>query len=367
MASVVRPGHYLKTEIFGAHVYNLYLFLGMIKKTALVLQGSGALAAYQYGVVKALYEKTDFVPDVVTGVSMGAVNAAVMLGARDNPVRDLDRLWSKLKTQPIPFYPQNWQTRLAKFGNPNMYVINPEYLFSPLTARSIYDLGPFYELLGKLIDFDRLNNHACHFIIEAVCVETGELRRFHNHAEAGITLEKIMASISLPPNFPMVKVGNRYYWDGGLYANLPLAPAINYLEKIDDSGEVERELFAVSLFRKNAVLPETLAEISDRIKEIIFESKLLLDQRFFERTSEEIDFIQQLDRLLPADSALRRMPAYQRLVSRRKIDRAYFLNYHAEGVEGLDDFTPASVDRRVRTGYGDTLEALARYPQRTQP
>src|SRR5256885_7265648 len=76
------------------------------RRRALVLQGGGALGAYAYGVIKALYEQPDFSLDVVTGVSIGAINAAVLVGAKDDPIRALDELWrGSLAIPQWPFFP----------------------------------------------------------------------------------------------------------------------------------------------------------------------------------------------------------------------------------------------------------------------
>jgi NTE family protein len=129
------------------------------KPTALVLQGGGALGAYQYGILKALYEqRPNFVPKVVTGISIGAVNAAVLLGGKYGSIESLKKLWDSITMPVNPFIPQSWQAKASKMGNPSMYYLNPAYLLNPLVAGSIYDLSPFYELLESLIDFEKLNH-----------------------------------------------------------------------------------------------------------------------------------------------------------------------------------------------------------------
>lgn len=328
-----------------------------MKKTALVLQGGGALGAYQYGAIQAIYErKTNFNPVIVTGVSIGAINAAVMLGGKYGPVESLKSLWNHVKMDTLPFFPQSWQAKTSKLGNPNMYYINPNYVYSPLTAKSIYDIRPFREFLADLIDFKQLNQHSSELVVESVNVETGALTRFSNRDKDGMTLEKVISSMSIPPNFPYIEVNNQYYWDGGLFANLPLAPAINCLEKI--KGNVDREIIIINLFRKNATLPETIADISDRVKEIIFESKLNIDENFFTKIDGMIDLFQEIDKVLPQDSDIRKDKIYQKMIARKKIHSFMKLQYEAEGVEGTDNFTPEAVDSRIRIGYRDALSKL---------
>src|SRR5690349_24499974 len=95
-------------------------------QTAIVLQGGGALGAYEYGVLKALYEqRPGFRPVAVAGISIGAITAAVLGGAQGNPISALDRLWrDKLTVSPplpIPWLPSQIDQSLAVLGNPGMY------------------------------------------------------------------------------------------------------------------------------------------------------------------------------------------------------------------------------------------------------
>lgn len=338
-----------------------------MKKTALVLQGGGALGAYQYGAIKGFFEKeSNFNPSIITGTSIGAVNGSIMLGGKLAPIQSLEKLWNTLKIPPFPLIPQDWQAKVAKFGNPSMYYINPMLMFSPLTADSVYDLTPFRKLLLELIDFEQLNSHPTTLVIESVNVETGQLEKFSNRDPEGIDIDKIISCVSIPPNFPAIEIDDSYYWDGGLYANMPLSPAINFLENLeDDNGQpiTEREVIVISLFRKNAVLPKDISEITERIKEIIFESKLNLDRKFFDQMNNTIDLMQEINQTLPANSPIRQNKTYQKLLSHKKIKPPVLLQYQAEGVEGTDDFTPEAMDYRVRQGYRDALSAIKKQQQ----
>ncbi len=339
-----------------------------MKITGLVLQGGGALGAYQYGALKGFYEiNPNFSPEIVTGTSIGAVNGAVMLGGRYGALESLDRLWNALQIPPTPFIPQDWQAKVSKFGNPNMYYINPTLMFSPLTADSIYDISPFRKLLLELIDFDKLNDKkTTKLVIEAVNVESGELKQFSNHDKEGLDIDKIISCVSIPPNFPAMKVENGYYWDGGLYANMPLSPAINFLEKYRPTEAeqkkgiaiTEREVIVISLFRKGAVLPTTISEITERVKEIIFESKLKLDYKTFEQMNDTIDLMQEIDQVLDQNSPIRNNETFKKLLDHEKINPPVLLQYEAEGVEGTDNFTPEAMDFRVRQGYRDAINSF---------
>lgn len=333
-----------------------------MKKTALVLQGGGALGAYQCGAIKGFFEQDpNFSPCIISGVSIGAINGAVMLGGKLGPVKSLERLWNTIKMPTLPLIPQKWQAKVSKFGNPNMYYINPALMYSPLTANSVYDITPFQKLLDAIIDFDRLNTHTTKLVVEVVNVETGKLESFSNKDKEGLSIAKLIASISIPPNFPAIKVNKGYYWDGGLYANMPLRPAINHLKNLEEDAQdpiTEREVIIISLFRKHAGVPGNIPQVTERIKEIIFESKMDLDQQLFEQMNKYVDLIREVDRDLDKNSKVRQNKVYQQLLNERKINPPILLQYIAEGVAGTDDFTPEAMDFRIKQGYIDAIQAL---------
>ena len=329
-----------------------------MKKTAIVLQGGGALGAYQLGALKRIYKEHGFSPSFISGVSIGAVNAAVLAGGKYGPIKSLEKLWDSVKMNSLPMIPQDWQAMWSKFGNPSMYNINSRLAVTPLTAKSIYDITPFYELLIKLIDFDKLNDQdTAEIIIEAVNVETGLLEIFSNKKPNGINIKHIIASMSIPPNFPAVEIDNKFYWDGGLYANMPLGPAIKFLERKpstnrQESENIERELIIISLFKKQAKLPNNIYEISNRIKEIMFESKLSLDNRYFEKMNNMIELMEKIGQIPNLPDNIKQDKLYQKLAAKKRIKK-FLLQYKGEGVEGTDNFTDEAIKQRIRDGYRD--------------
>ncbi|MGZ3608554.1 MAG: patatin-like phospholipase family protein [Ktedonobacteraceae bacterium] len=263
------------------------------RRRALVLQGGGALGAYAYGVIKALYEQPDFSLDVVTGVSIGAINAAVLVGAKDDPIGTLDELWrERLTIRDWPYAPPSFGRYSSLFANPAMYWLRPSYLSTPLLApfieTSIYDTTALRRTLTDLIDFDRLNQNEIHLVVSTVDIETGVVKYFENQNEVPLSIEHIVASGGLAPGFPMTSIEDpqtgeeRWYWDGGFSSNLPMAKAINLLEQADpDNPDVERELIVIELFPMRSELPVNLIEVQDRITQLLFSSKLLLDEHLF--------------------------------------------------------------------------------------
>jgi NTE family protein len=333
-------------------------------------------------VIKALYEQPGFSLDVVTGVSIGAINAAVLVGAKDDPLRALDRLWrDHLRIRAGPFAPPLFERYQSLLANPAMYRLRPSYVYTPLLApfveTSIYDTAPLRSTLAELIDLDRLNQSPIHLVVSAVDIETGEVKYFENRGKVPLSFEEIVASGSLAPGFPMTPIkdeptgAERWYWDGGFASNLPLSRAINLLEQADaDNPDVERELIVIELFPMRAKVPENLIEVEDRVTQLLYSSKLTLDERLFERMNDYVDLIQQIDQALPPDSPLRQHPGYQDLRRHKQIDSFLVITSpNLEERSGASDFSQAAIERRIAAGYQDArtqLEAFGRRSQRNQ-
>src|SRR5512144_2122145 len=148
--------------------------------TAVVLQGGGALGAYEYGVLKALYEqRPGFKPVAVAGISIGAITAAVLGGAKSNPISTLDRLWrDKLNVSPplpIVWLPLQIDQSLAVLGNPGMYRLQAALFTAPWTLTSIYDTEPLRQTLTELVDLRTLNDEETRVSVGAIQVGTGEM------------------------------------------------------------------------------------------------------------------------------------------------------------------------------------------------
>ncbi|MGZ3615446.1 MAG: patatin-like phospholipase family protein [Ktedonobacteraceae bacterium] len=344
------------------------------RRRALVLQGGGALGAYAYGVIKALYEQPDFSLDVVTGVSIGAINAAVLVGAKDDPIGTLDELWrERLTIRDWPYAPPSFGRYSSLFANPAMYWLRPSYLSTPLLApfieTSIYDTTALRRTLTDLIDFDRLNQNEIHLVVSTVDIETGVVKYFENQNEVPLSIEHIVASGGLAPGFPMTSIEDpqtgeeRWYWDGGFSSNLPMAKAINLLEQADpDNPDVERELIVIELFPMRSELPVNLIEVQDRITQLLFSSKLLLDEHLFQKMNDYVELIQQIDQALPAESTIRQLPGYQELKRHRKIDSfRVFTMTTSELHSGASDFSKAAIERRIAAGYQDALAQLEEF------
>jgi NTE family protein len=250
-------------------------------RTALVLQGGGALGAYQAGVYQALHE-AGMEPDWVCGVSIGAINSAIIAG--NPPEQRLDKLrtfWDRITARKVWHYtPDGDIYRKARnltssfmtstLGQPGFFKpheVNP--WLSPAgakTATSYYDTTPLRETLLELVDFDRINARQMHFAVGAVNVLTGNFLYFDNKKEV-IEPEHVMASGALPPALPMVRIGTDHFWDGGIVSNTPLQ---HLLDQEDGKNSL---VFQVDLFSARGQLPRDIHEVTSRHKDIVYSSR----------------------------------------------------------------------------------------------
>ena len=331
--------------------------------TAIVLQGGGALGAYEYGVLRALYEqRPGFRPVAVAGVSIGAVTAAVLAGARADPIAALDRLWRDefVVSPPRPIdrlLPPRLGRSLAVLGNPGMYRPNPTLFTTPWTATSLYDTTPLRRILTELVDPEKLNGEQPQAIVGATNVSTGEMEFFDRRCPGGLTFDHVIASGSLPPGFPMTEIDGRRYWDGGLFSNLPLAPAIAALHEAGNGDRrAIRELIVVELFPMNAPIPRTMPEVLQRMVQLQYTSRLTLDAPFFEENDRFVDLMERIDAQLPRKSAVRRDPTYQALLALRKINRFCVVTSPLPAeLSRASDFSRSTIEARIRAGHDDAI------------
>lgn len=248
--------------------------------TALVLQGGGALGAYQAGAVEGITEYGRTL-DWIAGISIGAINAALIAG--NPPARRVERLrtfwdrvtasvpshaWS-MRDAPTRAWANDWAALWAMaFGLPGFFEpLCPVGAWVGRQARpSVYSTGPLRQTLEELVDFDLLNDGPTRLSVGAVDVESGNFVYFDNHS-MHLGPEHIMASGALPPGFPAVTIDGRDYWDGGLVSNTPLRQVVDHLD-----GEAAT-VFQVDLFSARGPKPHTLAELAEREKDIRFSSR----------------------------------------------------------------------------------------------
>jgi NTE family protein len=263
-------------------------------RIALVLQGGGALGAYQAGVYQALHE-ANIEPDWVSGVSIGAINAAIIAG--NPPHTRLDKLrtfWERITDRRVWLYTpdgdiyrqarnatSSWMTIMQ--GQPGFFEPRlPGPWFTATGAHdatSYYDSGPLRETLLDLVDFSLVNDCAARLAVGAVNVLTGNFIYFDN-ANEEIEPEHIMASGALPPALPMVKIGTDYYWDGGIVSNTPLQ------HLLDQDDHLNTLVFQVDLFSSRGILPRDIQDVMARHKDIMYSSRTRYNTDTFRRIHE---------------------------------------------------------------------------------
>lgn len=336
--------------------------------TAVVLQGGGALGAYELGVLKALYEqRPGFKPVAVAGISIGAITAAVLGGAKDDPISAVDRLWREKLTvsPPLPgvWLPSQIERSLSLLGNPGMYRLRPELFAAPWMCTSVYDTTPLRETLTELVDLEKLNDEETRVIVGAVGVGTAEMEFFDSRRPGGLTFDHVIASGSLPPSFPMTRIEGEWYWDGGLFSNTPLSPAINALEEAGGGDpSLFRELIVVELFPMHAPIPRNMPDVLERMVQLQYTSRLKLDKKFFDRIDRVVDLIARIDAELPPDTDIRRDPIYQEVRGYRKINHFQVLTSSLpDELSKASDFSRASIEARIQAGYDDaTAQGIGR-------
>jgi NTE family protein len=252
----------------------------------LVLQGGGALGSYQAGAYQAVCH-CGFEPDWIAGISIGAINAAIIAGNEpDKRVPRLKEFW-EMVSAPVPWNPVTKGDRsrslfnetsaalIATFGVPGFFAprIPPAPLWpqgSP-QSQSYYDTAPLKKTLERLVDFDRINDLKTRLSVGAVGVTSGNFRYFDNfefrRLGKKIGPEHIMASGALPPGFPSIVIEGEHYWDGGIASNTPLDYVLD--------AEITNDLliFQIDLFSARGLLPVSLMEAAEREKDIRFSSR----------------------------------------------------------------------------------------------
>lgn len=333
----------------------------MKRETVLLLQGGGALSAYECGVYKAL-EEQGILPHLVAGVSIGAVNAAIIAGnPRGKAARALEAFWNELAVPDPLVAPEElrrlfaaWQDGLfgvPKFFTPRWMSLSwPAFLPLPWLAwTSFYDATPLRKTLEKYVDFKRIAARETRLILTAVNVETGELETFDS-AEQRITVEHVMASGSFPPGLPWTVIEGKHYWDGGLVSNTPLGPVM------EKRPGVPMKIYAVDLFPKAQPLPMSLPGVLARRKDILYSDKTESDLRVCEHQNETLALIQELVEHVDPGTAerVRQSGRYQRVFKQAcRVEITRFV-HRGEAFESESkdyDFSRGTIQEHIRLGY----------------
>jgi NTE family protein len=345
------------------------------EQIALLLQGGGALGSYQAGVYQALAE-ADLHPDWVAGISIGAINSAIIAGnAPERRVERLREFWETVSTSPLGFpYFKSIELRdemnhqfvnqaramgILLFGAPNFFVprMPPAMLWPGGRAdkASYYDNTPLWPTLERLVDFDRINAGAMRFSVGAVDVCSGNFTYFDTTTHR-IGVEHIVASGSLPPGFPATEIDGQYFWDGGLISNTPLQWVLDFRPRRDTLA------FQVDLWNARGALPKDLVDVEVRHKEIVYSS----------RTRAATDQYKHEQKLrIAAANLLQRLPedlrdsADAQILAREADDKVcniVHLIYRSKAYEGIAkdfEFSRRTMEEHWMAGYRNARHTLA--------
>ena len=342
------------------------------RRIALVLQGGGALGAYQAGVYQAMHEN-NLAPDWVVGTSIGAINAAIIAGNREaDRVPRLREFWTRVShvdafdLSRVIDSVRRWNTWFATAdavlqGVKGFFTPRPFNAFAAGGAvapeqASFYDTAPLAATLRELIDFDYLHGpQGARLTVNALKVTSGELVGFDSNVQP-VNVEHIMASGALPPGFAPVRIDGELYWDGGLYSNTPLETVLA------DKPSTDTLCFMVDLWNPVGPEPTTLDEVQTRQKDVMFAS----------RSARHIENYLQLHQLQTMVRALydKLPPALQGNAGRDMLDETGCnTTIHVVRIPyaGQDwhmaakdiNFSRGSIEWRWEQGYQDANRAIA--------
>lgn len=345
---------------------------------ALLLQGGGALGAYQAGVYEALAE-AGLHPDWVIGISIGGINSAIIAGnPRESRAARLREFWELVSRSPFGFAAEfglakgdaanAFANRMSAVtaslvGVPGFYTPRmPSIWFQPpgsIEATSFYDISDLKTTLERLVDFDLVNSehNDMRLSLGSVNVRTGKLVYFDARTDV-IRAEHVMASGALPPGFPAVEIDGQHYWDGGVVSNTPLAwLARNY--------PPDTLAFQVDLWSAEGEFPNNLSDVVTRTKEILNSSRTTYFTSFIKDLNSVYSAAANLLDQLPEEYKQSADAQYLKSVARRRLHHLVNLIYEPERPEDSskeNEFSGRSMEQRWQAGYHNTVQAL-RHPE----
>jgi NTE family protein len=344
---------------------------GLPGEVVLVLQGGGALGAYQVGVYEALHD-CGIEPAWVIGTSIGAINAALIAG---NPVDErmgrLNAFWEHVEQPASIPGPLDWLGMGNWVGNMTTVMRGIPAFFEPshaalrgtranvgVESAAYYSTEPLRHTLGDLVDFDSLADGSTRLTVGAVNACSGAMRYFDSHREK-LGVDHVMASGALPPAFPAVRIDGEPYWDGGIYSNTPIEAVL------DQSPRRDALIFAVNVWHQTASEPESIWQVMGRTRDIQFASRAdshIARQKQIHRLRH---VIRELTQQLPA--ARRADPKVKELSSWGCGTTMHVAHLVAPRLETEDhtkdiDFSPAGIRARREAGYADTMSMVQRSP-----
>jgi NTE family protein len=319
----------------------------------LVLQGGGALGAYQAGVYEALCG-AGIEPDWVIGTSIGAINAALIAGnARERRLPRLREFWKRVE-QDSPFgtfmtfargIPAFFKPRAPSWGGTQARV--------GLDRASYYDTAPLRQTLAELVEVEHPTTR---LTVGAVNVRTSQMRYFDSRDER-LSLDHVLASGALPPAFPAVRIGGDPYWDGGVYSNTPIEAVL------DDKPRRDSVIFGVNVWQPTGPEPESIWQVMGRQKDIQYASRA--DSHIARQ--KQIHRLRHVIRELTKNLSPDKQEQCRELASWGCGTTMHVVRLLAPTLDSEDylkdiDFSPAGIRARWQAGLADTQRMIASRP-----
>jgi NTE family protein len=356
--------------------------------TILILQGGGALGAYECGAYQVLASRLEHLA-VVAGTSIGAINAGLIARHyrdRDRGKAALKRFWTQVL--PIPAPPacpvfevpglDRWRREMAVWtgvwwGNAHLFTPASWNPFAP----SHYDTQAMERTVAHHVGTYGPSAEPPRLIVTAVDVQAGTIRAFDSRCE-GITPEMVVASGSLPPNFPAREIEGKFYWDGGLWSNTPLREVLNAMQRKPTEGEPEAQaeapfqtyrVYLVDVFPQQGALPHTALQVLSRMADLTFADKTDYDAKMAERFNQYIRLVEnlhgQVGQLRPAlnaqgeevERAYEQLKAEKRMLLEVVRLKRSALPY--DEVSGAGDYSRERIDELIAQGERETAQQLA--------
>jgi len=329
-------------------------------RKALVLQGGGALGAYELGVARALYRENQYAPDMIAGVSIGAVTAALLARPRNgDPLATLEKFWKDI-TLPAEYLLPAFRPYASLFGDPAFFRPRLDLLAMPFWT-CLYETAPLRVTLAALIDTAALGDRTARprLLLTATDIAHGEIMPFDSAAES-LTLDHILASGSLPPNFPMTEVNGTAYWDGGLFDNTPLGAVIERMDPHPGAKD-ERQIIVVDLFPNLGAVPANMGQVGQRMLNLLFANKTRSDVKLMKR----FNGVAALVDLINSDERFKELRETDQF---REANKGYLVipdiveitrSAEADGISS-GNFSPAAIMSLAEEGERDARQSLDR-------
>jgi NTE family protein len=339
-------------------------------QVVLVLQGGGALGAFQVGVYQALHE-CGIEPDWIVGTSIGAINASLIAGNRPaDRIAKLEEFWNRMQRPAAPFLPawtgfadiwSYWATIAG--GIPGFFSPDPRSLWGMHLPgdegrAGFYSTASLRATLADLVDFTIVDKGSPRLTVGAANVRTSMMHYFDSR-DSKITTEQIMASGALPPAFPAICIDNEYYWDGGILSNTPTEVIF------DDFPRRNSLVFAVHLWNPTGPAPRSIWEVLHRQKDVQYSSRIASHIARQQQTHRLRHVISQLAKEIPAErrnsESVRDLAGYG-CVTQMHIVRLLAPRIDNESHAKDIDFSAAGIGARREAGYSSALRVLHQTP-----